>query len=47
MTCYVNQLSIWDQNNGMAKRDDKQYPCVKEVSKAIAQVQRDCYSETG
>ena len=31
----------------MAKRDDEQHPCVKEVSKAVAQVQSDCYSETG
>ena len=35
------------QGNGMAKRDDEQYPCVKEVSKAVVQVQSDCYSETG
>ena len=30
----------------MAKRDDEQHPCVKEVSKPVAQVQSDCYSET-
>ena len=29
----------------MAERDDEQHPCVKEVSKAMAQVQSDCYSE--
>ena len=31
----------------MANRDDEQHPCVKEVSNAVAQVQRDCYPETG
>ena len=31
----------------MASRDDEQHPCVKEVSKAIVQVQSDCYSESG
>ena len=31
----------------MAKRDDEQHPRVKEVSRAVAQVQSDCYSETG
>ena len=31
----------------MAKRDDEQHPCVKEVSKAVAKVQSDCYSEMG
>ena len=31
----------------MAKRDDEQHPCDKEVSKAVAQVQSDCYSEPG
>ena len=31
----------------MTKRDDEQHPCVNEVSKAVAQVQSDCYSETG
>ena len=31
----------------MAKKDDEQHPCVKEVSKAVVHVQSDCYSETG
>ena len=31
----------------MAKRDDEQHPCVKEVSKAVALVQSDCYPQTG
>ena len=31
----------------MAKRDDEQHPCVKEVSKAVEQVQSDCYSKAG
>ena len=44
--CYVNKLNIWDQSNGLAKRDDAQHPCVKEVSKAMAQVQSDCYPKT-
>ena len=40
-------LTSGTQGNGMAKRDDEQHSCVKEVSKALAQVQSDCYSETG
>ena len=28
----------------MANRDDEQHPCVKEV---VAQVESDCYSESG
>ena len=31
----------------MAKRDDVQHPCVDDISKAVAQVHSDCYSETG
>ena len=31
----------------MAKRDDEEHPCVKEVTKAEAQFQGDCYSKTG
>ena len=31
----------------MAKRDDKQHSCVKEVSKNVAHAQSDFYSETG
>ena len=31
----------------MAKRDDEKHPCVKEVSQAVAQVQSDCFPETG
>ena len=31
----------------MAKRHDEQPPCVKEVSKVVAQVQSDSYFETG
>ena len=30
------------QGNGMAKRDHGQHTCVKQVSKAVAQVQSDC-----
>ena len=29
------------------KTNDEQHPCVIEVSKAVAQVQSDCYSKTG
>ena len=30
----------------MAKRDDEQHPCVKEVSTPVAHGQSDCYPET-